>query len=451
MQRVNDAAESSSIILQVEEIGKRSAAGNTALRDDVVHVRSSIGGKLAATFAMADVGELDYDVEVKYTHISPKEAIEDKDAAILERLKDLTRSELDCQVCYGLFLDPITLTCGHTFCRKCVHRVLDHSHLCPVCRRQLALSPSLTKEAAPSNKLLSKIISAFCPEALAARASAIETEEKEIMGELDTALFICTLSFPSMPTFLHIFEPRYRLMIRRAVESDDRKFGMLLHNASRSIQGELGRVPFYQYGTLLHIESMQLMPDGRSLIETVGVSRFRVLSHGMLDGYTVGKIERIDDISLAAEEALEAAETTPTLPARNLFVADHFGAPPHHYLPTTPSSQESTNAMPSSPTMPAASSMKTDIDRIPTQELLNICVRFVQKMQSQSAPWLHSRVYQAYGACPVDDPKLFPWWFASVLPTADEERYRLLGTTSVRERLKICVGWVRVLEAGTRW
>jgi len=439
-------------MLKVEEGDKWSNARITALRDDLVHVEILSGGRLAATYAMAEEGRLDYDSEVNYIYTAPKETVEALDTLFLERLKELTRIELDCQVCYGLFLDPMTLTCGHTFCRKCLQRVLDHSSLCPVCRRQLSLSPNLTEASTLSNLLLTKIISAFCPRALAARRSAVEMEEKAIRDELDTALFLCTLSFPSMPTFLHIFEPRYRLMIRRAIESDDRKFGMLLHNPSQSVQGELGRVPFYQYGTLLHIESMQLMPDGRSLIETVGVSRFRVLSYGMRDGYTVGKIERIDDIPLAAEEALEAAETmVPVPPSAQRHPFSEDNATPDQYLPTPPSSQDSIDATPSPPTTPIATSPKTDIDCISTCELLNICVRFVQKMQSQSAPWLHSRVYQAYGACPVDDPKLFPWWFASVLPTADQERYRLLGTTSVRERLKICVSWVRVLEAGRRW
>lgn len=51
----------------------------------------------------------------------------------------------------------------------------------------------------------------------------------------------------------------------------------------------------------------EFYPDGRSLIGTVGLSRFRVLRHGQLDGYTVGKTERVDDVSLE-EEAMEAAE-----------------------------------------------------------------------------------------------------------------------------------------------
>jgi len=41
-------------------------------------------------------------------------------------------------------------------------------------------------------------------------------------------IFVCTLAYPKIPCPLHIFEPRYRLMIRRCMESGVRKFGMCI-------------------------------------------------------------------------------------------------------------------------------------------------------------------------------------------------------------------------------
>merc|ERR1712020_549663 len=52
------------------------------------------------------------------------------------------------------------------------------------------------------------------------------------LGNIDDAkekvipVFVCTISAPNLPCPLHIFEPRYRLMIRRAMESGTRAFGM---------------------------------------------------------------------------------------------------------------------------------------------------------------------------------------------------------------------------------
>jgi Lon protease-like protein len=229
---------------------------------------------------------------------------------------------------------------------------------------------------------------------------------------LNTPLFICTLSYPAMPTFLHIFEARYRLMIRRAVESGSRKFGMVMYNRSGEPQGDLGATQFMQYGTLLRIENVQTLPDGRSLIETTGISRFKVKAWGMLDGYTIGSISRIEDVSLAEEERLEALEIT---------------------APASP-----TNTDP----------IGQQLDRSSTRALLQIGIGYVNRMRASSAPWLHDRILTAYGV-PPEDPALFPYWFASVLPIADEEKYRLLPTSSVRERLKITARWVMRLEQ--RW
>ena len=39
-------------------------------------------------------------------------------------------------------------------------------------------------------------------------------------------IFVCTVSLPGIPCPLHVFEPRYRLMVRRAMESGTREFGM---------------------------------------------------------------------------------------------------------------------------------------------------------------------------------------------------------------------------------
>jgi Lon protease-like protein len=432
IEAFRNSAQASKIIIRLEERDRWSIAGVASLRDQEPRTRVLNGGRLCATYAMVEMGELAHDSEVIYTTLSPaSEEVEMLDNALLDHLKEATRSEFDCQVCYGLFLDPLTTACGHTFCRTCIHRLLDHSNLCPICRRVSNTPPASTAVQAPSNALLGKLLMALCPEAVAARAETVKKENLNGMGELDTPLFVCTLSFPTTPTFLHIFEPRYRLMIRRAVESGDNKFGMILSNPEREPQGDLGRVPFYAFGTLLHIVSMHVLPDGRSLIETIGVSRFRILKHATLDGYMVGKVERVDDISLAAEEALEAAETSASSNSRPFSAQDHFGAPPDHVNPHQHSPQT------------------LDLSTLSTRQLMEIGTSFVERMRAQSAPWLHRRVFMTYGEMP-QDPAIFPWWLASVLPTAEAEKYKLLQISSVRERLKLCASWISQLET-QRW
>ena len=39
---------------------------------------------------------------------------------------------------------------------------------------------------------------------------------------------MCTMAFPTIPCPLHVFEPRYRLMIRRSMETGTKQFGMCI-------------------------------------------------------------------------------------------------------------------------------------------------------------------------------------------------------------------------------
>lgn len=47
---------------------------------------------------------------------------------------------------------------------------------------------------------------------------------------------------------------------------------------------------------------MKFFPDGRSVVDTIGVSRFKVLSHGQRDGYNTAKIEYLEDKKVSREE-----------------------------------------------------------------------------------------------------------------------------------------------------
>jgi Lon protease-like protein len=357
-----------------------------------------------------EMGELAFDADAVFRSAAgaddtaTDEAFRALDVAVFEHLKEAIRPEMDCQLCYHLLLDPLTTACGHTFCRTCLRRVLDHSYPCPTCRRSLDLSLS--------NCRLTDLLTALFPDSLAARAEAVAREEAAGgSGRLATPLFVCGLAFPATPTFLHVFEPRYRLMMRRVVEGGRRTFGMVMYNRACEPQGQLGVTPFVEYGTMLYVVNMKVLPDGRSLVESVGISRFRVQAWGMRDGYVVADVARVDDVPVDEEEHVEAAETSQP------------PAAPHDLL--------------------------AQLDRLPTRALLQIGADFVDRMRARSAPWLHQSVLETYGDAPAD-PALFPYWFASILPIADEEKYQLLSITSVRKRLKLTARWVKRIEA-QRW
>lgn len=57
---------------------------------------------------------------------------------------------------------------------------------------------------------------------------------------------------------------------------------------------------FVDYGCMLTIRSVHFLPDGRSVVDTVGGKRFRVLSRGMKDGYSTADIEHLEDTRVRA-------------------------------------------------------------------------------------------------------------------------------------------------------
>ena len=372
------------------------------------HMYSAPGGRLNATFEFAHKGKLNYTSDVGYEATNDLEAERVRDNECLDALRVSLQKEMECQVCYSLMLDPITTPCGHTYCRKCLARILDHSQLCPTCRRELFLPCSLSRQ--PSNKYLVELANSVCPDLVAARQELADIEERSNVEGLDTPLFPCTLAFPGLRTFLHIFEPRYRLMIRRAIERNG-QFGMLAYNRYLEPQGPLGRTQFLEVGTMLQIERYQMLPDGRSFIECKGLHRFRVRAHGMMDGYIIANVEKMEDLSLGEEEQLEVEETT---------------APP--------AADEDANAA---------------IARRPTNELRDSLLSFISRARQQSARWFSNRLLETYGE-PPEDPAMLPYWLAAVLPLVDEEKYRVLPTSSIRERLKIAARWVHRIES-QRW
>lgn len=62
---------------------------------------------------------------------------------------------------------------------------------------------------------------------------------------------------------------------------------------------------FADYGCMLEIRQVELLADGRSLVDTIGRQRFRVLSRGHRDGYHTADIEYLEDKKVSGEELQE--------------------------------------------------------------------------------------------------------------------------------------------------
>ncbi|KAK6539848.1 hypothetical protein TWF694_008693 [Orbilia ellipsospora] len=320
-------------------------------------------------------------------------------ANLLARL----RSDFDCQVCYCPYNSPTTTSCGHTFCKACLERVRDHSNLCPFCRK--TLSPYRNISTGCGNKRLTSLVSLLYPQITADKDT--QASEGEIVSEQTIPIFACAMTFPQIPMFLHIFEPRYRLMLRRAIEDGTRCFGMVAHRPGSVPPADGDFVaPFTRYGTMLYVTNLQMFPDGRSLVETMGIYRFKIISYSWQDGYPLANIERVEDIPYADEEAMEASERI------------------------NGSDTDSPTQM---------------FSHLSTQELYQRGFEFVASMRNESVGWFADRILNTYGQ-PPQDPAIFPFWMATLLPVNEREKYLVLVSTSVRERLKLVMVWIKAMD-----
>mmetsp|Transcript_51997 Transcript_51997/g.130558 ORF Transcript_51997/g.130558 Transcript_51997/m.130558 type:complete len:325 (-) Transcript_51997:286-1260(-) len=187
-------------------------------------------------------------------------------------------ADFECSLCSDIFYHPITCACGHTFCRGCILRVLDNNPQCPLCRTIIHIC-----DDANVNLVIQNIIQRLFPRQLKTRTAC---EESTIHKDsFNIPIFIMeNVLFPLTKLPLHVFEPRYRLMIRRCLEGS-RKFGVLYGSGS-----DVSTV-----GTIATIEHHVSLPDGRCLVSTRGGQRFKVLSMSELDGYNVARVEYFRD------------------------------------------------------------------------------------------------------------------------------------------------------------
>ncbi|MBO0723962.1 MAG: LON peptidase substrate-binding domain-containing protein [Blastocatellia bacterium] len=121
------------------------------------------------------------------------------------------------------------------------------------------------------------------------------------------------VQFPNAITPLHIFEPRYRKMLKDVMEKD-KTFGVIY----RPSAGEGGptpfsdRVPLGSVGCAVEVAVVQELPDGRSYILCVGGSRFRLLQYIEGEQYLQAEIDffedepTFEDLSVEAERAKTA-------------------------------------------------------------------------------------------------------------------------------------------------
>jgi Lon protease-like protein len=137
-----------------------------------------------------------------------------------------------------------------------------------------------------------------------------------------------TVVFPGVATPLHIFEERYRTLIRELVGIEsvfDRVFGIIAIREGYEV-GDHGMQSAHRVGTLVQLTEVDPYDDGRFDIQVIGRQRLRVIESDNSGPFLRGEVELLSDED-EPDAQNEAARTLATFEIYRERLSELRGGP----------------------------------------------------------------------------------------------------------------------------
>ena len=116
-----------------------------------------------------------------------------------------------------------------------------------------------------------------------------------------------TVLFPGMVLPLHVFEERYRQLVRDLLDGPEpRRFGVIAIREGRET-GVDGVTSLYDVGCVTELREVESHDDGRFELVTVGIERFRLGSLDRSGPYLRARFEPIPEAGASGDGASRAA------------------------------------------------------------------------------------------------------------------------------------------------
>jgi Lon protease-like protein len=132
------------------------------------------------------------------------------------------------------------------------------------------------------------------------------------MAEMLPLFPLGTVLYPGMVLPLHIFEDRYRQLVRDLLaQPEPRRFGVIAIRKGRET-GIDGVESLYDIGCTATLRRVEEQDDGRFNVITVGTQRFRLLELDQTRPYLRGQVELLADAAAdpaAAAPAVRAVQS----------------------------------------------------------------------------------------------------------------------------------------------
>ncbi|MDQ6650345.1 MAG: LON peptidase substrate-binding domain-containing protein [Actinomycetota bacterium] len=107
-----------------------------------------------------------------------------------------------------------------------------------------------------------------------------------------------TVLFPGLLLPLHVFEERYRVLVRELVDlptGTPRRFGVVAIRQGREV-GEDGITALHDYGCAAELRRVEAYEDGRYDIVTTGTTRFRLHELDRRGPYLRGAVDLLPEV-----------------------------------------------------------------------------------------------------------------------------------------------------------
>jgi len=143
------------------------------------------------------------------------------------------------------------------------------------------------------------------------------------MGEMLPLFPLGAVLYPGMLLPLHIFEERYRQLVRDLLEGPEpRQFGVIAIRKGREtgIDGVNGLRSLYEIGCTATLRRVERHDDGRYDIVTVGAQRFRLCGLDETRPYLQGEVEML------ADETIDPAAAGPAVRAIGAAFREYLDA-----------------------------------------------------------------------------------------------------------------------------
>uniref|UniRef100_A0A7S4B3C2 RING-type domain-containing protein n=1 Tax=Chrysotila carterae TaxID=13221 RepID=A0A7S4B3C2_CHRCT len=224
----------------------------------------------------------------------------------------------ECAICVSWLCEPISLRCGHLFCRLCLLQLVQfgpgHSS-CALCRTPVNLTHDSVRSHAINAKAEAAVCKGVSSSVYRVRLLASREQGKKLIADAERilpVLYIPSGLGPTRNISLDINESSSKVLVRRAFEGNHL---CLFADAEPAADGK---------ASLVRIDMAATCSDGKVRVTGSILSRTvmqEVWREEGVDGLKFAKVETIPSEITARARALLRASTENTLDSVSLF--DH--------------------------------------------------------------------------------------------------------------------------------